>query len=178
MTFKHKLFSLFTTAFAFLALSVFVSAQQTENRGDAPNDSGKFERRGGRGEHRGMHGDPMMRGLHRLNLTDTQKQQIQTLMETARTANEPLMTEMRGLIEKKRGGETLTETEQARLKDIKTQMKQYHEQLRNSVQGILTAEQQQQLVQMKEDMKQRRQERRQMRERKNPQTTDQDDTIN
>ena len=186
MTFRHKIFSIFTTAFAFLALSVFASAQQTAPGNDTQTDkTGKFERHHGmgRGEGRGMRGDKggdkmMMRGLSRLNLTDAQKQQIHTLTESARVINEPLHNEIRGLIEKKRAGETLNETEQARLTEIKTQMKQSSEQIHNSVLGILTAEQRQQLDQMKQEMKQRREERRQMRQQNNPQTTDKTDTIN
>lgn len=184
MTFRHKIFTMFTTVFAFLAFTIFASAQQTAPGNDTPNDkTEKFERHHGmgRGKGRGMRGgkggDMMMRGLHRLDLSDTQKEQIHSIMESTRATNEPLHNEMRGLIEKKRGG-TITETEQARLSELKSQMKQTHEQIQLQIQAILTAEQRQQLDQMKDAMKNRREEHRQMRQKNNPQTTDKSDTIN
>lgn len=167
MSFKNKLFSVFTLAFAFFAFNTFVSAQE---RTEAPNDSvqkqGKFERRGfGKGMRGGKHGDrSMIHGLNRLNLTDAQKQQIKTLVDAEKATTQTQREEMRALFMKKRGGEALTETEQARANEIKQQLKQSAEQTRNSVLAILTVEQRQQLEQMKEEMKKRREERRQNRQ--------------
>jgi diphthamide synthase subunit DPH2 len=54
----------------------------------------------------------------------------------------------------------ITAEEQTRLQELKSQMRASSEQVRNSILTILTAEQRTQLEQMKEEMKQRRQERR------------------
>lgn len=176
MSFKHKLFSIFTLAFAFVAFGTFVSAQDTtEKSTDGVQKQRKFEGRGyGRGMRGGKRGDKsMIRGLERLNLTDAQKQQIKTLFDVEKATTQTQREEMRALFMKKRNGETLTETEQARMGELKQQLKANAEQTRNSVLAILTAEQRQQLEQIKEERRQRREQRRQNRQQ---QTTT--DTIN
>ena len=160
------MFSGLTLSAALLGFSVFASAQDTTPNQDQMQ---KHERREGRGfgKHRGFgkegkHGDKMMRGLHALNLTDAQKQQIKTLHENARAANQPLHQEMRSLAEKKRDG-VISETEQSRLTELRTQFKDSAKKMHESVLAILTAEQRAQLEQFKEEGKRRKEERRQMR---------------
>lgn len=182
MSLKNKFFSVITLAFAIVGFTTFVSAQQTtEQSTEGVQKQRKFERRGmgERGMRKGMkggkHGGFGMRGLNRLNLTDAQKTQIQGIFETARAANQPFHQEMRDLIQKKRGG-TITEAEQARFDQLKTQMKASGEQTRNTILSILTVEQRQQLDQMKQEMQKRREERKERRQnRQRPNTSE---TIN
>lgn len=172
MSFVKKIASGFTLALAVGAFTTFVSAQESKST-EQPMDKPMKERRwkgDGFGKRGGMRGGMGMRGLKDLDLTDAQKEQIRGIMESARTANEPLRTELKGLMEKRRGGAELSETDIARLKEIKTQMKQSHEQTQNTVLGILTAEQRQKLEQQKLERQQRRQEFRQRRQQ-NQQTT-------
>lgn len=174
MSLKNKLFSIFTLAFAFAAFGTFASAQErTETPNNNVEKQRKYERRG-KGMRGGKRGGSMVRGLNRLNLTDAQRQQIKTLVEAEKATTQTQREEMRALFMKKRGGEALTEAEQARATELKQQLKASAEQTRNSVLAILTAEQRQQLEQMKEEMKKRREERRQNRQL----PTQNSDTIN
>lgn len=170
MTIKHKIFSTITLVFAFITMTVLVSAQDAKND-DAVNAPTKRERKmnkmRGEGRH-GRHGGKMMRGLHGLDLTETQKTQIKGIMESNKIANEPLRQELRTFFEKKRSGENLTDAEQNRIREIKTQMKQSMEQTHNTILALLTPEQRQQIEQQKLEREKRREERRERRqERKN-----------
>jgi protein CpxP len=133
--------------------------QRMEGRGE------RFGKRGGHGMHRGGFG-PMLRGLRQLDLTDAQKNQIKTLMETHRTTNQPLMEEMKTLMMKKRDG-TITDADKARMEEMHTGMKASGDQLRATVLGLLTPEQNQKLEQMKAEREERMEMRKQrMLERK------------
>ena len=171
MSFGRKIVSVFTLAFAMITLTTYVAAQDTNT--DQTQKQRKFERKGkgergfGRGMRGGRHAEFGLRGLHRLNLTDAQKEQVRGIMEAGKTANEPLRQEMRTIVEKRRGGSELTDSDKARLQDIKTRMKQSAEQTHNTILSILTAEQRQQLDQWKQERQQQMEERRQkMRERR------------
>lgn len=168
MTIKHKIFSTITLVFAFITMTVFVSAQDGQND-DSANAPTKRERkmgkRGGEGR-RGHHGGNLMRGLQNLDLTEAQKTQIQGIMESAKTANEPLRQELRQFKEKQLNGENLTEADQNRIREIRTQMKQSMEQTHNTILAILTPEQRQRVEQQKLEREKRREERRQRRQEK------------
>ncbi len=172
MSFKRKFISTVGLALAVGTFSTFVAAQDssTTNQTDSTRKERKFERRaggegwrGGKGMRGGKHGsDRMMMGaLRRLNLTDAQKAQVKTIFESNKP-NQAQREEMRGLVQKKRDG-SITEQEQARFKEIKTQMRASAEQTHNTVLAILTAEQRTQLDQMKQEMRQRREQRKEMR---------------
>ncbi len=179
MSFKQKFFSGLTLAFAIAGFTTFASAQDSTptNQPDSTQRQERRERRGERrgfGKHDGMGregkrgghrgGDKMMmRGLSQLNLTDSQKEQIRKLSENFKTSTQTQREEMRGLAMKKRDG-VITADEQARFKELKTQLKTSGKQMHSSVQAILTAEQRTQLNQISEENKQKRQERRQMRQ--------------
>ena len=171
MSFGRKIISVITLAFAMITLTTFAAAQDTNT--DQTQKQRKFERKGkgergfGRGMRGGRQGEFGLRGLHRLNLTDAQKDQIRGIMEASQTANEPLRQEMRTIHEKRRGGGELTEADKARMQEIKTRMKQSAEQNHNTILSILTVEQRQQLEQWKQEREKRMQERRQkMQERR------------
>lgn len=168
MSFVKKIASATVLALAMFTLTTFVAAQDDSTNTNP--DRVQKERRGGRGDGfgkrggKGMRGGFGMHGLKNLDLTDAQKEQVRGIMETVKTANEPLRTEMRTLMEKRRGGEELTESDRTRLKELKSQMKQSREQIESSILGILTAEQRQKFEQMKEEHQKRREEFRQRRQ--------------
>lgn len=174
MTIKHKIFSTITLVFAFITMTVFVAAQDTKND-DSVNTPTKRERKMNRKRgdgRRGGHGDKMMHGLRNLDLTDAQKTQIKGIMESNKITNEPLRQELRTFKEKSRNGENLSDADQNRIREIRTQMKQSKEQSKNTVLSILTPEQRQQVEQNKLDRQKRREEMRQRREeRKNSQNS-------
>jgi Spy/CpxP family protein refolding chaperone len=170
MSIGRKIISAITLAFAIVTLTTFAAAQNTDGQTQKTEKRGKFERKGfGEfGKRGGKHGGF---GFSRLNLTDAQKEQIRGIMESARTANEPLHQEMRAFMEKRRGGTELTEADRARLGEIRNQLKQSSEQTRNSILSVLTVEQRTQLEQFREERQKRMEERRQQRlERRNQQT--------
>lgn len=174
MSFGRKIISAITLAFAMVTLTTFVAAQDTDRQTRKMDKQGKFERKGMRegGMRGGKRGGGFaMREFSRLNLTDTQKEQIRSLTETSRAANAPLHQEMRGIMEKRRSGGELTETDRARLTEIRTQMKQSADQTRNTVMALLTVEQRAQLEQFKQERQKKMEERRQQwQNRRNQQT--------
>jgi Spy/CpxP family protein refolding chaperone len=169
MSFKRKLIPAISLALAVGTFTTFVSAQDSSanTQQDSVKKERKFERRGdgfrgGKGMRGGKHGGDrmMMRGLRQLNLSDAQKEQVKTIFESSKP-NQALFEEMRGLMQKKRDG-SITEQEQNRFKEIKTQMRASAEQTRNAVLAVLTAEQRAQLDQMKQEKRQRHGERKEM----------------
>lgn len=173
MSFKRKLISAATSALAVVAFTTFASAQDTskeENNSTQKQEMrergrGFGKRGGGKRMRGGKHGGDkmMLRALGKLNLSDAQKEQVRGISETFKTSTQPQREELRNLGMKKRDG-IITADEQARFKEIKTQMKASGEQMRDSVLAVLTAEQKTQFEQMKEEMKERRMERRQNRQ--------------
>ncbi len=170
MKFKQKIVSAVTFLFAIVTFTTFVSAQDTTTQSqdsttkqEKREDFGKnkFGKEGKHGDHRG--GNRMFRGLHQLNLTDAQKEQIKGIMESNHTANQVTHQEMRGLMMKKRDG-VITAEEQTRFDTLKSQMKASAEQTHNSIMAILTPEQRAQFEQQREQMKQKFEERRKMRQ--------------
>lgn len=184
MSFGRKIASVFTLALAMITLTTYVAAQN-DSTSDQQTDKVQKERRMGRGEGYGKRGGKGMRdgkrngfgmhGLKNLDLTDAQKEQVRGIMETAKTSNEPLREEMRTLMEKRRGGEELTETDRSRLKEIRTQMKQSHEQTENTILGILTTEQRQKFDAMKQENQKRREEFRERRQNRQQTTPEKND---
>ena len=169
MSFKNKFIPAISLALAVGTFSTFVAAQDssTNNQQDSTKRERKFERdgmRGDKGMRGGKHdgGDRMMMGaLRQLNLTDVQKAQIKTIFETNKP-NQAQFGEMRGLMQKKRDG-SITEQEQARLQEIRTQAKANAEQTHNAVLAVLTDEQRTQLEQLKQQRGERHGERKGMR---------------
>lgn len=170
-----RLFSFASLAVMLGALGISALAQDVPTKDDAGKNEqkGRMERRmskegfagrqGMRGA-RGMHGrrgpGMFLRGLHRLDLTDAQKEQVRSLMESHRTANEPLRNELRGIMEKRRDG-TITDADKARAGEIRESMRASGEQLHTTVLGLLTPEQTQRLEQMKAERQERMEQRRQ-----------------
>ena len=172
MSLKRKLITAATSAFAVVAFSTTFASAQDTNTNQENNTTQKQETREGRGGRgfgrrggKGMHGGGkmMLRGLGQLNLSDAQREQIRGISESFKTSTQIQREELRSLGMKKRDG-IITTDEQARFKEIRTQLKASGEQMRNSVLAVLTVEQRTQLEQMKEEMKRRKMERRQNRQ--------------
>ena len=172
MSLKQKFVSALTLAFAVVTFSVFASAQEktTSDSTAAPENTERPDgwRKGeGRGPGgRGMHGrrgpggpGGMMRGLHKLDLTDAQKTQIHTIMESKKTGFEESRKQMQELGRAKHEG-TLTAEQKTQLRTMRDQMRQNQEATHQEILAILTAEQRTKLETMKQEMDQRRQERR------------------
>lgn len=174
MSFKRKLLSAFTLAFAIVSFSTFASAQDSsvkqedsmqkrerrEHRGFGKRGGNRSMRDGG-GKHGGDRA--MMRGLRGLNLTDAQKEQTRSIFEKYKTSTQPQREEMHEFAMKKRDG-IISAEEKGRMKELKAQMRTSSEQMNNALLAVLTAEQRTQLDQMKEQMRKKREERRQNRQ--------------
>ena len=164
MSLKNKFFSILTVALGVVVFSTFTMAQDTTT---AAPDAAKAEKRArgerGFGKHNsdrmGHHGG-MMGGLHGLNLTDPQKEQVKSIMQANRPGAD-VMEEVRTLRTAKRDG-TITADQQARLTALKTQAKEKGRSIHAQIQAILTPEQKAQMEQKKQEMKQRFEQRRQM----------------
>jgi periplasmic protein CpxP/Spy len=160
-----KIKSIIISSVAIIAFSSFAYAQDvkpTDNQ-----DSAKQGKRGGNREFsgekkHGRHGKDMMRGLHQLNLSDAQKEQMKSFREKSKSEFQPQRDEMKTLISKKREG-IITVDEENRLKELKGTMKANAQKMHDEMMGILTPEQKVQFDQMKAEklgkMKEHRQKR-------------------
>lgn len=146
MSIKHILFSILSVA-AFSTLALAQGGQPNQPNQPRPDRMGMM--RGG-GEGMGRRGPGMMgmRGhgmvdFSRLNLTDAQKQRIQTILEsnqkTAQT-NQAQFQEMGKLMMLKRQG-LLTTEQGTRLTAMEAQMTTNRDKFRNDILAVLTAEQ-------------------------------------
>jgi Spy/CpxP family protein refolding chaperone len=171
MSLKQKFVSGITLAFAMITLTVFVSAQDktttpstdSTERQDRIEHRGRGERgEGMEGRHHGRRGpEKMLRALGRLDLSEAQKEQVHTIMESKRAGFEQTREQLRELGRAKHEG-TITAEQQAKFNELRAQMKQNAEAVHTQVLGILTAEQRTKLEQLKAEMDKRREERRQM----------------
>jgi periplasmic protein CpxP/Spy len=172
MSLRSKLSSVLTLAFAVVALTTFVSAQdapktQDENlqkreRGVRHGEHGGRAMKGERGMRGGRHGGGMF-GLRGIELTDAQKEQLRLIHE-ANKPDEATMAELKAIRESRKAGTELTEAQKARVKAFHEQMRAKHDLVRAQVMGILTPEQKQQLETQKAEREKRREEMRQERQ--------------
>ncbi|MDB9373461.1 P pilus assembly/Cpx signaling pathway, periplasmic inhibitor/zinc-resistance associated protein [Nodularia sphaerocarpa] len=106
-------------------------------------------------------------GMQRLNLTEAQKAQMQTIKSNTRSQIEAILTPEQKVTlaaakqagqgqggQGKKGWANLNLTEEQ-----KTQMRQIRESSKEQMQAVLTPEQRQQMQEMRENMKSRRQQR-------------------
>ena len=171
MSLRSKLSSVLTLAFAVVALTTFVSAQdapktqddnlQKRERGFRHGERGQRGMKGERGMRGGRHGG--MFGLRGIELTDAQKEQLRSIHE-ANKPDEATMAELKAIRESRKAGTELTEAQKARVKAIREQMRSKHELVKAQVMGILTPEQKQQLETQKAEREKRREEMRQRRQ--------------
>lgn len=151
-----RLFNL-AIVFSFLmCMSVFAYAQDTTPpSGDAPMKRGKMGKGDGM---RGKHGGHMMGMLKKLNLTDTQKQQIRDIMQSGKGENSAESQEMRQLMQGMREG-TLTDEQKARLQELRKQTMVQRKEQMQQIMAVLTPEQKEQLKQMQQEQKENKQRR-------------------
>lgn len=156
MSFKNIVVSVCAAA----AFSTFAMAQGGQQPNQPPREMGMGRGGGGReaGE-RGMGG--MGRGMRkqggmdfsRLNLTDAQKQRIQSLMDNSKKtmeSNKAQFEEMGKLMRLKREG-LLTTEQGTRLTSLQAQMKTNGDKMQSDLLAILTPEQRVLVEQMKND---------------------------
>ena len=166
MSLKSKFSSAITLAFAAVAFTTFASAQDAAK---APEDNvQKLER------HRGVRGDKAGRhagvhrggfGLHGIELTDAQKEQIRQIHE-ANKPTESQMAEMRAFREARKNGGELTDAQKEQARAFRDQRKAQHQAVQAQILAILTPEQRQQLETQKAEREKRREESRQQRQQR------------
>ncbi|HLM02201.1 MAG TPA: Spy/CpxP family protein refolding chaperone [Pyrinomonadaceae bacterium] len=179
MSLKRKILSGAVSGLAVVALGSFAMAQDNSTTTPQREDNQKSERRWekrGEGKRDGMrrgghrHGGGFgMRGLRELNLTDAQKEQIRTIIESRRSnrqANQAQRDELRQIVEAKRGG-TITAEQESRLRAFRAERREAARQLHEQILAVLTPEQKTQLEQMKQERQKRREEFRQRRQQQN-----------
>jgi Spy/CpxP family protein refolding chaperone len=93
--------------------------------------------------------------LRRLNLTDAQKQQAQSIIKANFESNKAGREELVQLMQKRRQG-TLSEAEQARARELRKQLQESRKNARAQLAGLLTAEQRSQLEEMRKNRRERR----------------------
>ena len=181
MSFKSKFFPAVTLAVAVGAFSTFASAQTTT----APTEQDgvqKQEKREGRGF--GRRGGKGMRGDHRGGKFGMRGLRGIDLTDAQKE-------QLRGIMEANRTADkgtheefrtlrqakrdgTLTADQQERLQTLREQMKQKSEQTKTQVLAILTPEQRAQIEKQKEERQKRREEFRQMRKNRQAPSPSQD----
>jgi Spy/CpxP family protein refolding chaperone len=157
-------------------LAILTPEQRTQiesfrSEGKERRRGGEFGRRGGfgKGIGRGMGGE-MRGGLGGLNLSEAQQKQVRQIMEANRTATQTQREQMRQILSQRReAGAAPTADQQARLKELQSQMRASHEKLQSELSAILTAEQRRQIEQRREEMQKRKEERRARKSNASPQ---------
>jgi Spy/CpxP family protein refolding chaperone len=104
--------------------------------------------------HRGRRGG--LRALRQLNLTDEQKQQAQSIVRANMEGNRAVRDELRQLVQKRRQGETVTEADQARARELRRQLHESRKNARTQLSGLLTEEQRTQLQEMRKNRREKR----------------------
>ncbi len=89
----------------------------------------------------------MLRGLRQLNLTDQQKQQARTIIQTNFQSTQTQRQELRQLMQQRRAG-TLDANGQARAKELRTQLLDGRKAVRTQLAALLTPEQKAKLEEM------------------------------
>ena len=159
MSFRGKFLSVITLAVAVGAFGTMTSAQDTPQPDQSQMKEKRDGRRGMRMHRGGRHG---MFGLHGVDLTDAQKQQIKSIMDSNKP-DQATMEEMKTLGQAKRDG-TLTADQQTRLKALRDQGRAKRESIHQQILSILTPEQREKLEAQKKENRERWEQRKQMRE--------------
>ncbi len=184
MSLRSKLFAVVFAVSAFAVAGFAQEVKETPKEGDAKLERGAARRDGlDKGMHGGgfgRHGGRMGRfGMHSIDLTDAQKDQIRQILE----ANKPdpaVLQEARTILRAKWAG-TATAEQEARLQVLKTQAREKAQSVHQQIKAVFTPEQKAQIEQRKQEMKQkmqelrqRRQEMRQLRQKDTPKVVTKD----
>lgn len=153
-----------------LALGVFAGAAMAQDTTAPSKDNSqkqeRGERRGGFGRHGGdFRGGPgghgfMMREFKDLNLTDAQKAQIKTILDTNKPTQAE-MDQMKSLRDARKNGTELTDDQKAQLKANRAAQRTKMEAVHQQILAVLTPEQKAQLDTKRQERRKNWQERRQ-----------------
>ena len=157
-----------------LALGVFAGAAMAQDTTTAPKQDTQKQRRGGFGRRGGDLGPGARRGpagmlrmFRDLNLSDAQKAQIKTILDSNKP-DQASLDQIKSLREARRNGTELTAEQKEQLKASRqaqrVKMQSVHEQIMN----VLTPEQKAQLDAKRMERKQRFQDRKQFRRQDKP----------
>ena len=143
-----------------LALATFVVAtgQETQAPATSGSPSTQQKREGRRAGRRHMRRRGQRGGvgaLRRLNLTDAQKQQAQSIMKSNFENNRAVREELRQLMQKRRQG-TLSEADQARVRELRNQLQESRKNARTQLSTLLTDEQKTKLEELRKNRRERR----------------------
>ena len=171
MKFNFAVF--FAALVAVLAFGTASFAQETNSsQGIQPpppmeHNTKRFDKAGQMHGHRedGYRGG-MVRAFSELNLTDSQKQQVNSIVETNKTGTQAQRAELKQLMIARRSGTALTPEQDTRAQELSSQLRESNKKMHADLVAILTPEQQQQLRQKHDEMRQKMQERRQMKQQK------------
>ena len=134
-----------------LAFGVVAFAQQTSSQTQNPTPGAQQRRGFGQmNRRRAMRRRTMMGGigaLRQLNLTDAQKQQARTIVQSNFSNTKATREELAKLRNQRREG-TLTPEGMARAKELRQQFQESRKGVRNQLAGILTPEQKAKLEEM------------------------------
>lgn len=165
MSIRNKLIGAVLSLALLATFSIATYAQQKT----APGKSTLQSETGGMRQGGRRHGMPVMRFMHKLNLTDAQKDQARVIVQRFRTSIEPQRQALRELHKQREQGAVSDEVKERAMAlrgEIRTSMKSAHSEMLT----ILTPEQRAQYDQMEQQIKARRAERRARRaERKSAQ---------
>ena len=117
------------------------STQQPASQPERAGLPRRGERRRGKGGRQ--------RALAEINLTDAQKQQVRTIIQTQAQNTKPQREELRQLMQQWRNG-TLTPEGQARAKELRQHLMESRRGVHAQMQSVLTAEQKAKLQEMRE----------------------------
>lgn len=90
------------------------------------------------------HGAMGMGGVRQLNLTEQQRTQLRSIIQSQFQSTQSQRQELRQLMEKSRTG-TLTDTETARAQELRQQLRQSRQSVHTQMMALLTPEQKAQL---------------------------------
>lgn len=166
---RQKLFRAFALAGVFALLAGAGLAQQppaqTQGQKDGPPVMGRMGRRGMGREGRGVgRGGVERRVLGRLNLSDAQREQLRGIESRYADGFRTKRGELRGILETRRGGGTLTAEQQARVRQLREEMRASSGKMREEIRALLTDEQSARLQSTRDELRQAHETRRGMRQ--------------
>lgn len=168
---RQQLVRTFALAAAFALPAAAGLAQETpapkpQGKPDGPPVMGRMGRRhmgreGRGGEHKG---GGERRVLGRLNLSDAQRESLRGIESRYAEGFRAKRDELRGIMQARRGGGTLTAEQQARVRQIREELRASGAKMREEIRGLLTEEQRTQLQSTRDELRRRHEERRGMRQ--------------
>jgi Spy/CpxP family protein refolding chaperone len=155
----------FASSFAIFAQETPSTTQGTPRvEGQRPRAGRMGRMQGRRGMRRMFMRRRAMRALGQLNLSDAQRERIRSIHQSAFQSTQAKREELRQLFMTRRQGGQLTPEQEARAKQLRSELQEARQRTHNDVLAVLTPEQRAQLEKFKEERKARREEMRKRRE--------------